>query len=208
MGKSSAALNGKGRVFDLSGGHPALDLVNTLDWRFRESGPEELLEDYSDVLRFCEQSGVVSSMDARRLARATQAGRGDKVLAEIRVLREEAAELFYAAIEERSPSASAVKRLEACFAAARQHEQLQWTDGKLEWTLPNVVDPALPLWLLSLSTNALMTSEQMSLVRQCGSTECRWLFIDTSKNHTRRWCNMKICGNRMKARRFKAQHGA
>jgi predicted RNA-binding Zn ribbon-like protein len=66
--------------------------------------------------------------------------------------------------------------------------------------------PELPLWLLSLSAAELMTSDEMDLLRACGDPECRWLFLDTSKNHTRRWCDMKICGNRMKARRFKAQH--
>ena len=45
-------------------------------------------------------------------------------------------------------------------------------------------------------------------VRACGADTCRWLFLDTSKNHTRRWCNMRICGNRMKARRFQARRGA
>jgi predicted RNA-binding Zn ribbon-like protein len=46
----------------------------------------------------------------------------------------------------------------------------------------------------------------MRLLRVCEKPDCRWLFLDTSKNHSRRWCDMKICGNRMKARRFKAQH--
>ena len=53
-----------------------------------------------------------------------------------------------------------------------------------------------------------MTSEAANRVRACGNPECRWLFLDTSKNHTRRWCDMKLCGNRMKARRFKAQRKA
>ena len=210
MEKGSAAAPAmKGRVFDLSGGHPALDLVNTLDWRFRESGPEELLEDYSDVLRFIEQAGLLPSSDARKLLRSVSDSKGEKVLAEIRALREAAAELFYAVIDERTPPPSNVRRLQECLAAARQHEQLHWTGEKLAWSLPHsIADPALPLLLLSLSTNALVTSGQMNLLRQCGSEECRWLFLDTSKNHTRRWCNMKICGNRMKARRFKAQHKA
>jgi predicted RNA-binding Zn ribbon-like protein len=69
-------------------------------------------------------------------------------------------------------------------------------------------EPELPLWLLSFSTSCLMTSEAMQMVRACGNPECRWLFLDTSKNHTRRWCDMKLCGNRMKARRFKAQQKA
>ena len=208
MEKGSAAAPAiKGRVFDLSGGHPALDLVNTLDWRFRESGPEELLEDYSDVLRFVEQAGLLPSADARKLLRTVSDTKAERVLAEIRALREAAAELFYAVIDERTPSPSTVRQLQECFAAARPHEQLNWTGHKLGWSLPHLsAEPALPLWLLSLSTNALVTSDQMYLLRQCGSEECRWLFLDTSKNHTRRWCNMKICGNRMKARRFKAQH--
>ena len=206
MEKGSAAIS-KGRTFDLSGGHPALDLVNTLDWRFRESGPEELLEDYSDALRFTEQTGLIAGSDARKLLRTVPENKAARVLAEIRELREATAELFYAAIDGRTPSSSALRRLGECFTAARQQEQLQWIDGKLEWSLlRSSVEPALPLWLLSLSAASLMTSEQMNLLRQCRSEECRWLFLDTSKNHTRRWCNMKICGNRMKARRFKAQH--
>jgi len=62
--------------------------------------------------------------------------------------------------------------------------------------------------MLALSAAGLMTSPEMARVRACGSSDCRWLFLDTSKNHTRRWCDMKICGNRMKARRFKALHAA
>jgi predicted RNA-binding Zn ribbon-like protein len=45
-------------------------------------------------------------------------------------------------------------------------------------------------------------------VRACGADTCRWLFLDTSRNHTRRWCDMKVCGNRMKARRFHERHEA
>jgi len=64
------------------------------------------------------------------------------------------------------------------------------------------------LWALSLSAADLMLSDAIESVRACDNPECRWLFLDTSKNHTRRWCDMKICGNRMKARRFKAQRKA
>jgi len=51
----------------------------------------------------------------------------------------------------------------------------------------------------------LMMSDAMDRIRACGVETCRWLFLDTSKNHTRRWCNMRVCGNRMKARRFHAR---
>jgi len=195
------------RVFELSGGHPALDLVNTLDWRFRESGPEELLEDYREVVRFTTQSGLMDAADARRLLRGAPDNKAANVLAQVRTLREAAAEVLYAVVDGKRVSASAVKRLEDCFTLARQQQELRWVGGKLEWELKQSTSlPDLPLWLLSLSVAAFMTSEQMHLLRECGNPECRWLFVDTSKNHTRRWCDMKICGNRMKARRFKEQH--
>jgi len=39
----------------------------------------------------------------------------------------------------------------------------------------------------------------------CAADDCAWVFLDTSKNHSRRWCDMKACGNRAKARRFNAR---
>jgi predicted RNA-binding Zn ribbon-like protein len=195
------------RVFELSGGHPALDFVNTLDWRFRDSGPEELLQDYEDVVRFTEQTSLMGAADARKLLRSVTESKAAKVVAAARELREAAAEVLYGVVDQRSLSASAIKRLEACFASAKEQEQLQWDGEKLRWVLIQTASlPASPLWLMSLSVESFMTSEQMHHLRECGNAECRWLFVDTSKNHTRRWCNMKICGNRMKARRFKAQH--
>ena len=193
-------------LFELIGGHPALDLVNTLDWRFRDSGTEELINNYGDVVRFTEQSGMMTPLDARRLLRSAPENKAEKIVAAARALREAAAGVLYAVIEGKRPAASAMRMLEACFNEASGQQQLHWEGPKLEWKLPQSPALAMPLWLLSLSVAQFMTSDQMQLLRACGSPECRWLFVDTSKNHTRRWCDMKICGNRMKARRFKAQH--
>jgi predicted RNA-binding Zn ribbon-like protein len=115
------------------------------------------------------------------------------------------AEVFYAGLEGRSPSAASLRTLERHFRAAQLRQKLGWKEARLEWSGPGTESEAgLPLWLLSLSASALMTSEAVRMVRACDNPECRWLFLDTSKNHTRRWCDMKLCGNRMKARRFKA----
>ncbi len=195
----------KGR-FELIGGHPALDLVNTLDWRFRDTGPEELINNYAEVVSFIEQSGMIGPNDARRLLRGVPGNKAEKIVAAVRELREALAEILYAAIAGKSPSASSVRKLEAWLNEATAQQQLRWEGAKLEWKLPQSPSPATPFWLLALSAGPLVTSDQMQMLRECGNDECRWLFLDTSKNHTRRWCDMKICGNRMKARRFKAQH--
>jgi predicted RNA-binding Zn ribbon-like protein len=199
----------KNRVFELIGGHPALDLVNTLDWRFRsEPPPEELLTDYEDLAHFSSQSGLVSDAQARRLIRNVSEGKAKQVVDAVRELREAAARVLYSGVEGASPPASLIKVLERRFREAREAQQLFWDGEKLAWELNQSTAAELPLWMLSLSTADLLTSEEMHKLRVCGNPECQWLFLDTSKNHTRRWCDMKICGNRMKARRFKAQHRA
>jgi len=196
-------------AFQLVAGQPALDLVNTLDWRFRPGEPEELLKSYADLLRFAEQSGLLTVRQARRLQRTTGEGAGNRVLTACRELREAAAEVFYAALDGRSLAAAPLRTLESAFKTARVHQRLVWDKSRLQWDWPEAEpEPDLPWRLLSLSAARLMISDDMQWVRACGDPECRWLFLDTSKNHTRRWCDMKICGNRMKARRFKAQHGA
>jgi predicted RNA-binding Zn ribbon-like protein len=197
-------------AFLLVAGHPALDLINTLDWRFRKDGAEELLKSYGDLVRFTEQSKLLTSRETRRLLRSASDEAGARAIARCRELREALAKIFYAKLDGGRASTAARKTLERYFQAARLEQKLNWKQSpRLEWEWPRMEhDPALPLWALAMSASDLMTSESVDQVRACGNPECRWLFLDTSKNHTRRWCDMKLCGNRMKARRFKAQRRA
>jgi len=193
------------RNFELVAGDPVLDLVNTLDWRFRLGEPEELLQRVGDFLRFCEQCGLLTARQARNLQRTTKGSAGERVLAACRELREAAAEIFYSALDGRSPATASLKTVDRMVKAARAHQRLGWNKSRLMWDWEETESsPEMPVWKLSLSSAGLMVSDVMQRVRACGNPECRWLFLDTSKNHTRRWCDMKICGNRMKARRFKA----
>ena len=195
------------RVFELVAGHPTLDLVNTLDWRFRADGPEELLESYDDLIHFCEQSNLLSSSQTRRMLRSTSPEEATRELHKVRSLREATAVVLYAALEQRIPAASSVQLLESSFRLSHRRQHLRWNATGMVWELPhNGASSQLPELLLSMSAEALLTSSDISKVRDCGNPDCRWLFLDTSKNHTRRWCDMKVCGNRMKARRFKALH--
>jgi len=199
----------KSRVFKLHGGHPALDLVNTLDWRFRAGGVEELLESYDDVIRFSAQSELLAAKEARRLRRSVTDTAAERALAAVRELREALAEIFYAGLDGRRPAGPALTSLEKVIKTAHAQQGLSWIRSQAAWGwLDAEGKPELPLWQMALSAERLMTSEAMSAVRACGDPGCRWLFLDTSKNHTRRWCNMETCGNRMKARRFKTVHAA
>jgi predicted RNA-binding Zn ribbon-like protein len=198
-------------LFDLCGGHPALDFVNSLDNRFREDGPNEMLATYGDLLRFLEESALLKPQHARALTETITPETAARVLQATRELREAAAAVFYGSLEGNALQQQDLDLLESYFKDASRHRELQWsealhTPAAVSWSWGrNERDPTLPVWALALSVSDILLSPDMARVRTCAVDTCRWLFLDTSKNHTRRWCNMKVCGNRVKARRFQAR---
>lgn len=192
------------KPFELVAGHVALDLVNTLDNRFRKTGPEELLASYDDLLRFASQSGLLAERQAKKLKRleASQTGRA-KVLRQVKELRETLAAIAYARLDGKDLPGSALVTIEEYFKEASSHRHLAVDQLQLVWSWNGLgCQIAAPMWLLAQATADFLLSDLSSQLRRCASETCRWLFLDTSKNHTRRWCDMKVCGNRMKARRF------
>jgi predicted RNA-binding Zn ribbon-like protein len=203
-------------VFDLSGGHPSLDLVNTLDHRFGDEAPVESLADYGALLRFAQQTELLDPGQVRLLTKSVKPQAAGRALRSVLELREAMAAAFYGNVERRPPPAADIRTLERHFLASERHRELHcheaaagsgasglaWRWGRFE------KEPELPVWILAERAAQLMLSDAMQRVRACGVDTCRWLFLDTSKNHTRRWCNMKVCGNRMKARRFQARREA
>ena len=195
------------RSFQLIGGHAALDLVNTLDWRFRENGGEELLACYDDLVSFIEQSRLIDAKGARQLRRNRSLPAANRGLEQAHDLREALADLIYSGLDGRDASSASIRTLEKFVQEARAQTHLVRYRAGLQWDWAGAEsNPEFPLWTLARAASRLMVSENVERVRACANPDCRWLFLDTSKNRTRRWCDMKIYGNRMKARRFKAAH--
>jgi predicted RNA-binding Zn ribbon-like protein len=194
------------KPFELFGGHPALDFVNTLDNRFGDQGPDELLPSYGELLRFLEQSKMLSAGQTRQLARAAADGGGMRAIEAARELREGLAEVLYGGIDARSTPARTVRLLEKRFHEASAHRTLTRDEAGFDWGW-NLArkQTDFPVWLLAQAACDLLVSDALARVRSCGSPTCRWLFLDTSKNGKRRWCSMELCGNRMKAKRFHAR---
>ncbi len=190
--------------FQLVAGNAALDLVNTLDSRFDERGPQDLLGSYDDVLRLVTQSGLLSDVQARQLKRlaATEAER-TQVLEQVKRLREALATVAYALLDGRKVPDQELVSLELFIQQASAQRQFRADPDHVFWKWRTVTqNVAVPLWLITQEAADLLLSKRITLLRACAVETCRWLFLDTSKNHTRRWCDMKVCGNRMKARRF------
>ena len=192
--------------FELTGDHLALNFVNTLD--NRPSGqPKELLAQYVDLARFAEDSGILPTYLVDRLIeRSMHAPAAEKALIAARELRESFHEVLVAAMEKRPAPPMALARLNGFVQDAAQHAQLVDRKGKLEWQFDEL-GPAFesPLWPIARAAADLLASDQLGLVGTCASPTCQWFFLDVSKNHRRRWCDMKVCGNRAKAREFYAR---
>src|SRR5690349_20857473 len=93
----------QGTLFDLCGGHPALDLVNSLDNRFRADGPNEMLPSYADLLRFLEESGVLSRQQVRALNKTVAPEAAAQALQSAHELREATAAVLYGSLDGQRP---------------------------------------------------------------------------------------------------------
>jgi predicted RNA-binding Zn ribbon-like protein len=187
-------------------GRLCLDFVNTVGGRDSAGAPiREKLSTYQDLLAW----SVLATMDRRgAVARARLAARDTGEAAHtvdraIR-LREALYRIFRSVLESRSPSEPDAEALRYELSIARAHQVLAQKGGVFAWAFMEQ-PPALDrvLWPVPMSAAELLTSSDLVKLRQCAGAECGWLFLDTSRNHRRQWCDMQDCGNRAKVRRFR-----
>lgn len=186
------------------GGAVCLDFVNTLDDRF-SAEPKELLEQYVDLARFAEDTGIIGDAQVDRLmTRSMQRPEeAQRALASAVQLREAISEIFYALAKKKPAPAASLVILNQHVQEAAQHLGLVAGRHHFEWKFESdSYDLFTPLWPIARDAAELMASERLEYVRACASKTCEWLFLDESKNHRRRWCDMTKCGNRAKVRRF------
>jgi predicted RNA-binding Zn ribbon-like protein len=174
----------------LDGGHPALDLVNTIYGQ--ADGPVE-----ADVLTRPEDLATF----ARRLRLAcpdTPTSRA--ALDDARALRAALDALLRARLGDREPPAPALATLQASAHAALAAATLAPIGAALRWTWPSD-DARTPVHRLATAAAELLTdNNELARLRRCAG--CRWLFLDHSPGAGRRWCSMADCGTEAKKRRY------
>ncbi len=195
--------------FQIIAGDPCLDFINTLDNRPVPERRKELLTSYRDLADWSVQAGVISDAQRRRWLRLAdhRPAAARSVLQRAIRLRETLYALVMDLLRRRPAREEQLRAftafMERAFAGLELHSfpggyRLKWRDN--EPTLESI------LWPIASAASALLTSADSRLIRECDSPDCRWLFLDRSKNHSRRWCDMKVCGNRAKARTFYRIH--
>ncbi len=176
------------------GGDPALDLANTVG----DDRVPDPLEDYAEFAAWAARIGVIDEAVAGRLTARARPAAGGRALAEARSLRATVDAVFRALATGSSPPEAALSHMvqragEAVERAGLVGRELAWDGDELE----------RPLWPLAVSALDLLRHGPLDRLKAC--EDCPWLFLDTSRNRSRRWCSMEDCGTRVKMRRYRAK---
>jgi predicted RNA-binding Zn ribbon-like protein len=187
-----------------------LAYANSLCWRGLPK-PSETLCGFDDLLGWCANNGVVVDPAFVRwsLARPEAA---QAVFAEAIAMREMLYRVLCALSIGARIAATDLRALNKAMARTPSRTRIAQLAQGYGWRLqaggagsystPTLL--AAVLW----SASDLIVGEQRASLRQCANAACRWLFLDASRNGSRRWCDMRACGNQAKARRHYHKHRA
>jgi predicted RNA-binding Zn ribbon-like protein len=197
--------------FQFVGGDLCLDFCNTVGGK-RGGITREKLHSLNDFISWAEQARLLKSDQAGELKRSAirQPSVSSTLLARATDLREAIFRILLSASRGKTPSRDDMARLNSELAASlcrlrigrakdRNGFDWQWADEQLQ--------PEHLLGPIARSTAELLVRDDLiAKVHQCEGDNCGWLFVDCSKNHSRRWCDMRDCGNRAKVRRHRKRH--
>jgi predicted RNA-binding Zn ribbon-like protein len=201
------ALPSRAGSLDLVGCELALDFTNTSSGRGFLSHQEHL-RDFDTIIQWVEHARVMAPSDCTYV-RTTVAKRpklGRAVFEQVLKIRELIWTIGTALAEQRPVSEKLRASLTAAHAESLRFAEMKMRDGAYIWTWdPRRDVQGAILGPITLSALTLLMEKELSRTKRCAGMECGWLFFDTTKNSRRRWCEMRVCGNRAKVRAARAK---
>jgi predicted RNA-binding Zn ribbon-like protein len=183
-----------------------LSFINTLSGR-PTAAPAERLLSYDDLVAWAREQHLISPAAAERLvAEARQhPHQAALVLSRAKVFREALNGLAAAIDAQRQPPGDVLATIGDVLATAYANGRLVPHDGALQWVAGSENDLDRIVWEIGRAAGRLVVSPRLARLRACAAHDCGWWFVDDTKNRSRRWCDMTLCGNREKLRRFRAK---
>lgn len=192
-----------------------LDFANTVEPRFRADG-HDWIGNFDDLVRWALYAGMLTRQQESRLKNsASQHPRtARQAFTSAITLREAIYRTFSALVDQSTPDQADLDLLRDGYAEAIQHQRLTVEHGRAHtaWEAGDELDQIT--WPISRDAFELLTRGPLGRIKRCPAEQggCAWLFIDGSKNGSRRWCSMRDCGNRVKSRRqnerLRARHNS
>jgi predicted RNA-binding Zn ribbon-like protein len=193
-------------TFRCPGGALCLDFCNS-GQGIKNPRQEEWIATFADLMDWLEAAGALSKSQATRLraAGADSPQAAQQFLTRAIGFREALARVLLARTESRAAASEDLRVIDAQYARTAPFARLASTPEGFAWSLDTAAS-ALDAALRPVVESAvgLLTSGKLARLRRCGSATCYWLFLDETKNCSRRWCEMASCGNLMKVRRHRA----
>jgi predicted RNA-binding Zn ribbon-like protein len=182
-----------------------LSFINTLSARPTES-PVERLVSYDALVKWAEEQRLISAAAGERLAAEARRHpqQAAAVLGRARAFREALNGLAAAIDAGKSPGAEVLRTIGSCLSLAYANARLVPYEGTLQWVASADEDLERIVWEIGRAAGRLVISPRLARLRACAADDCGWWFVDETKNRSRRWCDMKLCGNRAKIRRYRA----
>ncbi len=188
-------------------GLECLDFINTVNWHGSDDPNKwrDRFHEYADIVWWAHYGGILSKKDMRSFLAAAKKSpaRAEQALETARAFREIFYRIILARISDRAlPETdllsfnSSVKEAVLYGELVRKSESFVW-----QWQYDYKVLIA-PLYPVIYAAAQLLLSEQLPNIGLCANSGCGWLYLDTSKNKNRRWCTMKVCGSRAKAKDY------
>ena len=190
--------------FDFDAGELSLNFTNTAEMHASDK-PDELLNEFGDLATWGEAAGILASSRANALRQLAKEQPKDASSAYERAirLREAIYRIFSNLSMEAEVSKEDLEILNQVLSTALPRLRVKPSPTGFGWEWkhdPEAFDQII--WPVARSAAELLTSEILDRVRQCADDRgCGYLFLDTSRNRSRRWCSMEACGNRAKASR-------
>ncbi len=187
-----------------------LEFTRTVGWEPADRQDDALVS-YEALLAWSEREGALTEAEAEalRALAAAEPVAARQVLANARALRRASYVVFAAVGAGRRPGAAEVDALNEWLPHALRHLRLEPTpDGAYRWGWREghgAEALGRPLWPVAQSAAELLMSPELVRLKVCEADDCGWLFVDASRNRSRRWCDMSDCGNLAKVRRFRAR---
>ena len=182
--------------------------VNTVDWRDDPSQRVDKLSNYSDLVHWAREAGAILPATANKLLHEADrsAAAASGAFAHAISVREALAGILEAAASQRQAAATDLQRFNSALAESGRHLCITSDEGRFQctWDTDERLDRVL--WPAVRSAADLVTSSELQRLRMCEGEGCGWFFMDTTRNRSRRWCNMAVCGNRAKVKRFYERH--
>ena len=182
-------------TLQIVGGHPSLDFANTVSSRRGRWGPD-LLVGYGDLLAWAGRVRLLDKTELDRLRERAAVSHEESAAALDRAkrLREAVYGVFSALAAAEEPPVGALKLIRKEYVHAQSTRDLSARDGAVAWEWPGELDLAAVTHRIAVQAVALLTGPDLRRVKECYGRNCGWLFFDSSRNASRRWCSDADCG--------------